>query len=310
MTANEENLMEDCETGGSIKESLNRRLLMIFETSKIFKIQLNQLLDEAYILSEYVIQKKTDDIGYNKLYEYAKNKVQSYHSASIAMMMLYGILSCKENLEIETLMLNKHIERKYKQRPQMTYIISFVSQLKDKNKKYMEEQEKNIQPQRPIINNIYGTVNNLNNGPVTYQGPVTNNNSAAAPAATPKSAYTDEIVSRAIVALNGDNKPIYEKQLFLGICKVLVCKCGWTGKIPAICDRINGLPIAETLQVKCDYKNLKSPSALKFASLEYDEWEDYEPKDMEKVIFKKNKATADAFAEELDKQLYLSQNQS
>ena len=201
-------------------------------------------------------------------------------------------------------------ERKYKQRPQMTYIISFVSQLKDKNKKYMEEQEKNIQPQRPIINNIYGTVNNLNNGPVTYQGPVTNNNSAAAPAATPKSAYTDEIVSRAIVALNGDNKPIYEKQLFLGICKVLVCKCGWTGKIPAICDRINGLPMAETLQVKCDYKNLKSPSALKFASLEYDEWEDYEPKDMEKVIFKKNKATADAFAEELDKQLYLSQNQS
>jgi len=165
------------------------------------------------------------------------------------------------------------------------------------------------QPQRPIINNIYGTVNNLNNGPVTYQGPVTNNNSAATPAATPKSAYTDEIVSRAIVALNGDNKPIYEKQLFLGVCKVLVCKCGWTGKIPAICDRINGLPIAETLQVKCDYKNLKSPSALKFASLEYDEWEDYEPKDMEKVIFKKNKATADAFAEELDKQLYLSQKQ-
>jgi hypothetical protein len=165
------------------------------------------------------------------------------------------------------------------------------------------------QPQRPIINNIYGTVNNLNNGPVTYQGPVTNNNSAAAPAATPKSAYTDEIVSRAIVALNGDNKPIYDKQLFLGVCKVLVCKCGWTGKIPAICDRINGLPIAETLQVKCDYKNLKSPSALKFASLEYDEWEDYEPKDMEKVIFKKNKATADAFAEELDKQLYLSQKQ-
>ena len=165
------------------------------------------------------------------------------------------------------------------------------------------------QPQSHVINNIYGTVNNLNNGPVTYQGPVTNNNSAAAPAVTPKSAYTDEIVSRAIVALNGDNKPIYEKQLFLGICKVLVCKCGWTGKIPAICERINGLPIASSLQVKCDYKNLKSPSALKFASLEYDEWEDYEPKDMEKVIFKKNKATADAFAEELDRQLYLTQKQ-
>ncbi|MBQ7426877.1 MAG: hypothetical protein IJV20_06480 [Prevotella sp.] len=172
------------------------------------------------------------------------------------------------------------------------------------------ETSESSQQQRPIINNIYGTVNNLNNGNVTYQAPVTNNNSAAAPAVTPKSAYTDEIVSRAIVALNGDNKPIYEKQLFLGVCKVLVCKCGWTGSIPAICDRINGLPMAESLQVKCDYKNLKSPSALKFASLDYDEWEEYEPRDMEKLVFKKNKAAADALAEELDRQLYLAQNQS
>ena len=148
-----------------------------------------------------------------------------------------------------------------------------------------------------------------NHGPVTYQAPITNNNSPAAPVVTPKSAYTDEIVGRAIVALNGDNKPIYEKQLFLGVCKVLVCKCGWTGKTPAICDRINGLPVAANLQVKCDYKNLKSPSALKFASLEYDEWEDYDPKDIEKEVFKKNKAAADAFAEELDKQLYLTKNQ-
>ena len=194
----------------------------------------------------------------------------------------------------------------------MTFIMNFVSQVKEnkeKIKRIMEEKEKNNQQQRPIVNNIYGSVNNLNNGNVTYQAPVTNNNSAAAPAATPKSAYTDEIVGRAIAALNGDNKPIYEKQLFLGVCKVLVCKCGWTGKTPAICDRINGLAVASSLQVKCDYKNLKSPSALKFASLEYDEWEEYEPKDIEKDVFKKNKAAADAFAEELDRQLYLAQNQ-
>lgn len=131
MTTNEDNLMEECETGVSLREALDRRLLTIFDTAKLYNIQLNHLLEETYMLSEYVIQKKIDDIGYNQFYDYTKNKVQSYHAASVAMMMLYGILSCKENLGIETMLLNKHIERKFKQRPQMNYIMSFISQVKE-----------------------------------------------------------------------------------------------------------------------------------------------------------------------------------
>ena len=33
----------------------------------------------------------------------------------------------------------------------------------------------------------------------------------------PASAYTDEVVGRAIVALNGEGKPLCEKQLFLAV---------------------------------------------------------------------------------------------
>lgn len=119
--------------------------------------------------------------------------------------------------------------------------------------------------------------------------------------------YTDDVIARAIIALNGDKKPLCEKQLFLGIIKVLNDVCGWSGKWQTNCDRINDLPLikATDLEVKCDYNNLKSSIALKFASLEYEEWEDYTPKSSERDIFKKNRTVAKLFLEELDRQIRL-----
>ena len=40
--------------------------------------------------------------------------------------------------------------------------------------------------------------------------------------------YTDEVVARAIMAINGKLKPLCEKQLYLAIIKVLSYKCGWS----------------------------------------------------------------------------------
>lgn len=124
----------------------------------------------------------------------------------------------------------------------------------------------------------------------------------------PKSAYTDEVIARAIIALDGYKKPLCEKQLFLAIIKVLKYKCGWTERWEAACDRINALPMiqATELDVKCDYNNLKAPSALKFASVDYEEWESYSPGMTENEVFKKNKSVGDVFAEELDRQVKLA----
>lgn len=119
--------------------------------------------------------------------------------------------------------------------------------------------------------------------------------------------YTDDVIAKAIIALNGEKKPLCEKQLYVGIIKVLNDVCGWSGKWQTCCDRINDLPLikATDLEVKCDYNNLKSSIALKFASLDYEEWEDYAPKSSERVIFKKNKTLAKLFEEELDRQIRL-----
>ncbi len=126
-------------------------------------------------------------------------------------------------------------------------------------------------------------------------------------AQTPKSAYTDDVIARAIMAVNGEKKPLYEKQLFLAVIKVLKNKCGWTERWEAACDRINDLPMIKDkgLPIKCEYNNLKAPSALKFASIDYEHWDTYVPGAAEKEVFNKNKSVGDAFAEELDKQLKL-----
>ena len=75
--------------------------------------------------------------------------------------------------------------------------------------------------------------------------------------------YTDDVVERAIIALNGKDKPLCEKQLFLAVIKVLASKCGWSSKWATSCDRLNQLPTAMEWEVKCDGNNLKAPSALK-----------------------------------------------
>jgi len=153
-----------------------------------------------------------------------------------------------------------------------------------------------------IVNYFQGaTINNLViNGNMNKKGTEYYQSGGKGAAAQ---SYTDEVVGRAILALDGKDKPLCEKQLFLAVIKVLAYKCGWSGKWAKSCERINQLPIAEQLEVKCDANNLKAPSALKFASLEYSEWEDYEPKEGEREVFRKNKALAKLFEEELERQL-------
>ena len=153
-----------------------------------------------------------------------------------------------------------------------------------------------------IVNNFGGaTIHNLvingnmNKNGTEYYGDQSSN--------IPVSAYTDEVVGNAILALNGLKKPLCEKQLFLGIIKVLSAKCGWSSKWATSCDRINQLEVASGFEVKCEANNLKAPSALKFASLDYSEWEDYDPSPTERDVFNKNKTLAKLFEEELDKQI-------
>lgn len=169
------------------------------------------------------------------------------------------------------------------------------------------QNEENEHTRKGAIMNFFegATIHNLViNGNMTRNG---TENYYGSSATEPAGAYTDEVVGRAILALDGKDKPLCEKQLFLAIIKVLAAKCGWSGKLATSCDRINRLPIAPMLEVKCDVQNLRAPSALRFASLRYDEWERYEPRDNEREVFRKNKALAKLFEMELDRQTEMAQ---
>ena len=114
-----------------------------------------------------------------------------------------------------------------------------------------------------------------------------------------KEHVTDEQVSKAIISINGNQKPLNEKQLFLGVICVLLSKYGWTGKISTCCTRINSLPMKNLFEKACDYNSVKVLAAYRFASVDYKDWECYEPSDGERVAFWKCKAVADAFDEAL-----------
>lgn len=113
---------------------------------------------------------------------------------------------------------------------------------------------------------------------------------------------TDEQVSRAIISINGEDKPLNEKQLFLGVICVLLSKYGWTGKWSACCTRINNLPSRNLFVKDCDYNSIKILTAYKFATVDYKDWETYEPSRNETIIFRKCKAVADAFDEAISMQ--------
>jgi len=116
-------------------------------------------------------------------------------------------------------------------------------------------------------------------------------------AAQEKKKVTDEQISKAIISISGEEKPLNEKQLFLGVISVLLSKYGWSGNWSACCSRINKLPMKNLFEKECDYNSIKILTAFKFASVDYKDWSSYEPSSSERTIFKKCKAVADAFDE-------------
>lgn len=114
---------------------------------------------------------------------------------------------------------------------------------------------------------------------------------------------TDEQISKAILAINGTNKPLNKKQLFLGVLRVLTSKYGWGGTWSDCCVRINKLPMKEQFEKACDYNCIKVLTAYKFASIDYLDWGTYKPRPEEKGIFMKCKYAADEFDKTLLKMI-------
>ena len=117
----------------SFKEFLDEGLLRIFnkQKCKLFQsVSTDVILEEAYKVSEWVEDELLDDSAFHELYEGLKYRLGAYSSASVGMMMTYGILSAKGNIKFRNMKLLKKIEGKYKLRPWMNDVKKLANQVR------------------------------------------------------------------------------------------------------------------------------------------------------------------------------------
>ena len=162
----------------------------------------------------------------------------------------------------------------------------------------METIETPRQESGGIYNYFQGaTINNL-----VINGNMTKNGTEHYPHEGKKEggSVNDDQIARAITMVSGKDKPLMLQKHYVGIICVLQ-SMGWPRKFATCCTRINALPGHEQFPVKCDSNAIKSTQAFKFASVDYNEWKNYEPKPGEESgVFKECKYAADAFYETLE----------
>ena len=135
----------------ALREFLDEGLLKIFNMQKsdlYHSAPTDIILEEAYRLSRWVEEELMDDTAFHELYEVLKHRVGSYYSASLGMMMMYGILASKENVRFRNMKLLEKIENKYKLRPSMQNVKRLAHQVrcdrKHNNKKNNKMSDNNI----------------------------------------------------------------------------------------------------------------------------------------------------------------------
>ena len=144
-------------------------------------------------------------------------------------------------------------------------------------------------------NQIIQTQNNNYYGPV-YQGKgETENNS-----------FTDDQISKALLACVGEGKVINIKQKWAGAYWCLRWKCNYPVDIKEFCTKIEKLKLGLSKDLECDYNNIRRFCKLSF--MEYDPFAQAEVKvsTMDKDVYSWCREVALKLAEELGK-AYLPQ---
>lgn len=119
-----------------------------------------------------------------------------------------------------------------------------------------------------------------------------------------KPKVNDEIIARALMALNGKDNVIDSQRAWLGACLLL----GWKYKFPRnladCCKKVSQLPInMECIEYPCIYNSIRMFGSWKFVKENYDNWATLTPRDDEKPIFEKSLSVAQALDKEIEYQL-------
>ena len=156
--------------------------------------------------------------------------------------------------------------------------------------------------QKKVVNNFNGTINHYYHyeAPVTYNGPV--NFGADREASTqPQTAYTDEVVARALLNITGKGKALDSKQKWAGAHWLL----RWVSNYPVrpldFCERINRLPFEEELEIKCEYNNIRALSTLSFMNEDPRQLDSVRYSKNDEQVFHQLKSVVVALSQELQK---------
>ena len=96
---------------------------------------------------------------------------------------------------------------------------------------------------------------------------------------------TDQQMADAINSICGEDKPLDDKQKWLGVCCLVRARFGYPYDIEACCKRLADLPYKKPLYKNCDYGNVRKLTVYGFAREPYDKWVSYRPNDTEKKYF-------------------------
>ncbi len=121
---------------GSCLELLGEKLLEIFDDFKTHReITKEDVLSEAYLLCDRIENEQLSDSDFHFLFADTKLRLGTYHAASVAMMMAYAIFSTSRDVKVKNRLLMDTISKRYKNRPWMEKVESFVQECREKNHK-------------------------------------------------------------------------------------------------------------------------------------------------------------------------------
>ncbi len=96
---------------------------------------------------------------------------------------------------------------------------------------------------------------------------------------------SDRLMAEAISSINGKGKVLDERQKWMGVCSLVMARCGYPHNLKDCCERLAALPYEKELEIPCNYDNVRKLQIYGFARENYERWPSYKPGKEEKKYF-------------------------
>lgn len=96
---------------------------------------------------------------------------------------------------------------------------------------------------------------------------------------------SDKLMAEAISSINGKGKVLDERQKWMGVCSLVMARCGYPHNLKDCCERLAALPYEKEPEIPCNYDNVRKLQIYGFARENYERWPSYKPGKDEKKYF-------------------------